>query len=176
MRKLHAVLLIAAVAASPSLTRADEEAQLRKQVERLKAENDALKAQIEKLKLEVADLRQKVSPEARRTSLSDRLPKGTILRGEFVTTNRGKDNFSGKATLTILDRKDNAVKASLLATREGKSTLEAEVAGKINGSSIDLKSVSSPMPFTLSGSLQDDYLTLLFVGTPAKARVKLKVE
>lgn len=186
MRRCSFLAAVAAAAVcGPAAARADDLAELRKKVERLEAENEALKDQLVKLKKELADARARPAGGDGRAggkaggaarTLSDRLAEGTVLRGDAAITNMGKDNFSGKATLTINERKDNAFKATFRSVAEGKPDFEHEVAGAINGNSVNMKSVSAPNPFTLNGSYRDDYLTLQFTGPVTKARVKLKVE
>ncbi|MBX9628190.1 MAG: hypothetical protein K2X82_30610 [Gemmataceae bacterium] len=168
-------VVVAAVLCGPAVGRADELADLRKKVERLEAENEALKDQLVKLKKELAEARGKPAGGAAKT-LSDRLAEGAVLKGDAAITNMGKDNFSGKATLTINERKDNTFKATFRSVAEGKPDFEHEVTGTITGTNVAMKSVSPPNPFTLNGSYRDDYLSLQFTGPITKAKVKLKVE
>ncbi len=157
----------------------DEVKQLKVQIELLEAKLEAANLKIEKLEQENQQLKaggKTSAPAGRKPSLSERLTAGTVIKGDFITTNMGKDNVRGKATLTVSERKENTFKGTLLATVEGKPDLEHEVTGTITSTGVASKSVSAPNPFTLHGKLRDDYLTLQFSGQFTKATVKLKVE
>lgn len=158
---------------------ADEVKRLKAQVELLQAKLEAANLKIEKLEKENQQLKlggKAPVPEGRKSSLSERLTQGTVLGGDFATTNMGKDNFRGKATLTVSDRKDNNIKGKFLGTADGKPDFEFEVTGTINGNGVSIKSVGAPNPFTLIGQLRDEYLTLQFSGPSTKATIKFKVE
>ena len=175
-----AVALIVLIGSSDSYGQeADEVKQLKARIELLEAKLEAANLKIEKLEQENQQLKaggKTPLPSSRKPRLSERLTPGTVLMGDFVTTNMGKDNVRGKATLTVSERKENTFKGKVLATVDGKPDLEHEITGTITSTGLTSKSVSAPNPFTLNGQLRDDYLTLHFGGQFTKATIKLKVE
>ena len=177
---LLAVALLVATATSQARGQdSDEVKLLKKEIALLQAKLEAATLKIEKLEKENQQFKRDgkgSTPVGQKRSLSDRLADGVVVKGDFASTNLGKDDYLGKSTLTISERKDNAFKGTFLATAEGKPNFEYEVSGTITGSRVDIKSVGAPKPFTLNGQLSDDYLTLTFNGPVTKAKVKLKVE
>ena len=109
-------------------------------------------------------------------SLSDRLPAGRVVNGDFAATGRGKEKYAGKASLTINSRTGDTFKAKFFAKATDKPVFEFEVGGTIKGNNVSIKSLGAPRPFTMSGRLKDDYLTLQFNGPDVKGVIKLKAE
>lgn len=148
---------------------------LRAEVELLRAKLEAANRKAEKLQIELDLVRKGGKVDGAKT-LAERLLEGSVLKGDFTTTNLGKDNYMGSATLTVSSRKDSAVKGTLLFTAPGKPNYEHEVTGSVVGESLTLKSVSAPKQFTANGAHREGYLTLQWSGETTKARLRLKVQ
>ena len=142
------------------------------EVKRLKERNELLEtklklanSQIENLKNEIKDLKAQKpgEKEGGKKSLSDLLPEGKIIAGDFAFT-KGS-NASGTITLTIKERKGNKVKCTSVIVENVKDSQpkERDLEGDIDGVLLSVRTVGTSVKMTMKVEMKGDSLSGTFL-------------
>lgn len=143
---------------------ADEVTRLKEQIELLEEklklaekENELLRKEIEQLKSGPPRGR-----ETAKSSLSDLLPEGKVLNGDYRIFGRTE---VGEVTITISDRDGKKVKASGITQIADKEPVDHDLEGEIKGNQLILRSVGGAGKINLTVTLKGEALEGGWVGS-----------
>lgn len=135
----------------------DEVKLLKAQIELLESklklaekENEQLRKEIEELKVSEPQER-----EAAKRLLSDLLPEGKVIAGDFRSEVR---NEGGKITITISERDGKKVKATGVTQISGKDPMDHLFDGEVKGNKLTLRSVGGPSKININVTLKGEGL------------------
>ncbi len=139
-------------------------AKLKQQNELLQAKLEAANLKIEKLENQLAEqlkankLATEKEVSKRKLSLSDRIPAGTAILGNYQFTKTGGE--AGTVTLTITERDGNKVKGTYVpkALNAAEAYLGWSFEGVIAGNKLTAKSVGKAAKRTLTVNMKGDTL------------------
>ena len=157
----------------------DEVKRLRDTVAVLEAKLKLAEKEVELLKREVEQLKGKqAAAKEGKKSLSDLLPAGTVMEGDFrmKSSDKASGKASGKAVVTIRKRNGNKFEGAWTVTLDGVERGPVEFEGEVSGGRITFRSVDSVNKSTMSGEVTGGSLELDWASNNnLRAKVVLKL-